>query len=160
MWCKGNATGTRSVSLLMVSAFVYNFYVFASMHMCWKCGLHLHGDRGKKNTLLGWLVKPELVACWLPIVSEIKASVILGSLPPDFREIFVDVVDGNPGVCVKKFEKKVKKQNGMQLQITFTGKQVSYSPSVHLDIILFFPTANIFFIITQHMSTAQAIKNR
>jgi len=79
----------------------------------------------KRNTLLGWLVKPELVACWLPIVSEIKASVILGSLPPDFREIFVDVVDGNPGVCVKKFEKKVKKQNGMQLQITFTGKQVS-----------------------------------
>ncbi len=110
--------------------------------------------------MLGWLVKPELVACWLPIVSEIKASDILGSLPSDFREIFVDVVDGNSGVCVKKFEKKVKKQNGMQLQITFTGKQVSYSPSVHLDIILFFPTANIFFIITQHMSTAQAIKNR
>jgi len=79
----------------------------------------------KRNTLLGWLVKPELVACWLPIVSEIKASDILGSLPPDFRENFVDVVDGNSGVCVKKFEKKVKKQNGMQLQITFTGKQVS-----------------------------------
>jgi len=40
----------------------------------------------KKNTLLGWLAKPELVACWLPIVSEIKASDILDSLPPEFRE--------------------------------------------------------------------------
>jgi len=83
----------------------------------------------KKNTLLGWLAKPELVACWLPIVSEIKASDILDSLPPEFRDIFQDVVDGNSGVSVKKFGKKVKKQKATQLQLTFTGRQVSYSPT-------------------------------
>ena len=83
----------------------------------------------KKNTLLGWLAKPELVACWLPIVSEIKASDILDSLPPEFRDIFQDVVDGNSGVSVKKFGKKVKKQKATQLQLTFTGWQVSYSPT-------------------------------
>ncbi len=64
----------------------------------------------KENTLLGWLVKPELVACWLPIVAAIKASDILGALSREDREIFEKVVDGNSGVCLKKFTSKVKKK--------------------------------------------------
>jgi hypothetical protein len=91
------------------SWFQHSFIIFMYLHPC-ICAENVDytctATVVKNNTLLGWLVKPELVVCWLPMVSEIKASDILGSLPPDFRENFVDVVDGNSGVCVKSLRKR------------------------------------------------------
>jgi len=110
----------------------------------------------KENTLLGWLVKPELVACWLTIVAAIKASDILGALSREYREIFENVVDGNSGVCLKKFTSKVKKNKGTQLRITFTGKEVRSFVSVDYLFYSFSASYKLFFITTQRMSTAQA----
>jgi hypothetical protein len=111
----------------------------------------------KVNTLLGWLVKRELVACWLPIVAAIKASDILGAQSREYREIFENVVEGNSGVCLKKFASKVKKNNrGTQLWITFIGKEVSSFVSVDFLFCSFSASYKLFFITTQRMSTAQA----
>ncbi len=77
----------------------------------------------KENTLIGWLSKPEMVSCWLPVVESLKASDVLGAMPPMYRDCFQDI-DKDSTVSLTAFKKKANRFKG-QLQINFNGKAVS-----------------------------------
>jgi len=79
--------------------------------------------RVKINTLKGWLTKPIMVSCWLPVVSSFRACNVLSAMPPMYRDCFQEV-DEDSTVSVKKFKRKANRFKG-QMQINFTGNQVS-----------------------------------
>lgn len=94
----------------------------------------------KKNTLIGWLSKPNLISCWLPIVASYKASDIVGALPGEYKEIFQDIVNGNSQVSLTTFAQKAKKAKGTQLKISFTG--IDVSSSIHCVLFVSVYTTN------------------
>jgi hypothetical protein len=98
--------------------------------------------------LIGWLLKPNLISCWLPTVATIKASDIVGALPGEYEDIFMDIIDGNSKVCLKKIGSKAKKARGTQLKISLTGMEVSSSVHLVLHFVSVSMTYPIPFFIT------------
>jgi len=86
----------------------------------------------KGNTLLGWVRKSEMMQCWVPIVSALTANEVLRVLKPEFQECFQDI-QGESTVCVNRYKNKIKKSDGCQLNIVFTGNNVSF-PDVVCDV--------------------------
>jgi len=97
--------------------------------------IHLHPQMGNKdleytcsltgvkgNTLLGWLLKPKMMECWINIVASMKASDTLKSLPSNLQDCFNEV-DGSSVVCLRHYRNRIKPGN--QPKIIFTGIDVS-----------------------------------
>jgi hypothetical protein len=67
--------------------------------------------RVKINTLKGWLTKPIMVSCWLPVVSSFRACNVLSAMPPMYRDCFQEV-DEDSTVSVKKFKRRANRFKG------------------------------------------------
>jgi hypothetical protein len=75
------------------SWFQHSFIIFMFLHPSIGCKDVDYAStltEVKKNTLIGWLSKPNLISCWLPIVATVKASAIVGALPGEYKDIFID----------------------------------------------------------------------
>jgi len=135
------------------SWFPLSFIIFMCLHPCIGCkdvGYTSTLTGVKKNTLIGWLLKPNLISCWLPTVATIKASDIVSALPGEYKDIFMDIVDGTSQVCLKKKANIAKKAKGTQIKITFTGMEVSSSVHHVLHFVFVSMTyLNSFSIMTQ-----------
>lgn len=99
--------------------------------------MHLHPNIGRgdmeytcalvgvnQNTLSGWLTKPSLISCWLPIVSSFNVHDVLNVLPEKYQNTFVDI-DGSTILDLQKYERLARKDEGVQLKISFARKNVS-----------------------------------
>jgi len=122
------------------SWFPLSFIIFMCLHPCIGCkdvGYTSTLTGVKKNTLIGWLLKPNLISCWLPAVATIKASDIVSALP-GLSSLF------------KKNANIAKKAKGTQIKITFTGMEVSSSVHHVLHFVFVSMTyLNSFSIMTQ-----------
>jgi hypothetical protein len=126
-------------------------------HISWiQCSyiiyMHLHQNIGgndightykltgvNNNIFVGWLSKPSLLSCWLPLVASIKPTDLLNVFPSKFQECF-NIIDNTSQVSLKQYHQIASKAKGTQSKILFTGKEVScflYDSSMPVHLIFF-----------------------